>query len=211
MGRVHHVRLEFHAGGIAPRERAREAVEAAVLRRRQRDLGLRRQHASRILRRPLSPLRHLHQRAARQSAGEDRERRECRRLSTGPKSCWRRRRGTWTRTRCTTTPCRARWENKGPSTGFPEDAMGLDARTRVAHGRAGDEAFGDHGQVRSGPKRIGLYVDEWGTWYDPEPGRNPAFLYQQNTMRDALVGGAPRCTSSTAMPIACACRTSRRW
>ncbi|MBS4742108.1 alpha-N-arabinofuranosidase [Bacillus safensis] len=29
--------------------------------------------------------------------------------------------------------------------------------------------------------------DEWGTWYDPEPGTNPGFLYQQNTLRDALV------------------------
>jgi alpha-L-arabinofuranosidase len=35
-------------------------------------------------------------------------------------------------------------------------------------------------------KRIGLIVDEWGTWYDPEPGTNPGFLYQQNTLRDAL-------------------------
>jgi alpha-N-arabinofuranosidase len=32
-----------------------------------------------------------------------------------------------------------------------------------------------------------LYIDEWGTWYDPEPGREPGFLYQQNTLRDALV------------------------
>ena len=36
-------------------------------------------------------------------------------------------------------------------------------------------------------KRVGLYVDEWGTWYDVEPGTNPGFLYQQNTLRDALV------------------------
>ncbi|HET7559796.1 MAG TPA: alpha-N-arabinofuranosidase [Limnochordia bacterium] len=36
-------------------------------------------------------------------------------------------------------------------------------------------------------RRIGLVVDEWGTWYDVEPGTNPGFLYQQNTMRDALV------------------------
>ena len=36
-------------------------------------------------------------------------------------------------------------------------------------------------------KKIGLIVDEWGTWYDVEPGTNPGFLYQQNTMRDALV------------------------
>ncbi|MDR2045213.1 MAG: alpha-N-arabinofuranosidase [Clostridium sp.] len=38
-------------------------------------------------------------------------------------------------------------------------------------------------------KRIGMIVDEWGTWYDCEPGTNPGFLYQQNTMRDALVAG----------------------
>jgi len=34
--------------------------------------------------------------------------------------------------------------------------------------------------------RIGLYVDEWGTWWDPEPGTEPGFLYQQNTLRDAV-------------------------
>jgi alpha-N-arabinofuranosidase len=36
-------------------------------------------------------------------------------------------------------------------------------------------------------RRIGLVVDEWGTWFDVEPGTNPGFLYQQNTLRDALV------------------------
>ena len=35
--------------------------------------------------------------------------------------------------------------------------------------------------------RVGLIVDEWGTWYKVEPGTNPGFLYQQNTMRDAMV------------------------
>ncbi len=38
-------------------------------------------------------------------------------------------------------------------------------------------------------KKIGLAVDEWGTWYKVEPGTNPGFLYQQNTVRDALVAG----------------------
>ena len=37
--------------------------------------------------------------------------------------------------------------------------------------------------------QVGLIVDEWGTWYDVEPGTNPGFLYQQNTVRDALVAG----------------------
>lgn len=36
-------------------------------------------------------------------------------------------------------------------------------------------------------KRVGLYVDEWGVWHDPEPGSNPGFLAQQNTLRDAVV------------------------
>lgn len=38
-------------------------------------------------------------------------------------------------------------------------------------------------------KKVGMIVDEWGTWFDCEPGTNPGFLYQQNTMRDALVAG----------------------
>ena len=38
-------------------------------------------------------------------------------------------------------------------------------------------------------KKIGLIVDEWGDWFLVEPGTNPGFLYQQNTLRDALVAG----------------------
>ena len=36
-------------------------------------------------------------------------------------------------------------------------------------------------------KRVALAVDEWGIWTDVEPGTNPGFLYQQNSLRDALV------------------------
>ena len=36
-------------------------------------------------------------------------------------------------------------------------------------------------------KEVALIVDEWGTWYAVEPGTNPGFLYQQNSLRDALV------------------------
>ena len=35
-------------------------------------------------------------------------------------------------------------------------------------------------------KRIAIIIDEWGAWYDVEPGTNPGFLYQQNTIRDAV-------------------------
>ncbi len=36
-------------------------------------------------------------------------------------------------------------------------------------------------------RKVGLIVDEWGTWHPATPGRNPAFLWQQNAVRDALV------------------------
>lgn len=36
-------------------------------------------------------------------------------------------------------------------------------------------------------KKVGMVVDEWGIWTDVEPGTNPGFLYQQNTIRDALL------------------------
>lgn len=38
-------------------------------------------------------------------------------------------------------------------------------------------------------KNVSLVVDEWGAWYTVEPGTNPGFLYQQNTLRDALIAG----------------------
>jgi alpha-N-arabinofuranosidase len=38
-------------------------------------------------------------------------------------------------------------------------------------------------------KKVALIVDEWGSWHAVEPGTNPGFLYQQNSLRDALVAG----------------------
>jgi alpha-N-arabinofuranosidase len=55
-----------------------------------------------------------------------------------------------------------------------------------------EEIVSRHSQImdRYDPeKRVGLMVDEWGTWHNVEPGTNPGFLYQQNTLRDALVAG----------------------
>jgi len=34
-------------------------------------------------------------------------------------------------------------------------------------------------------KRVALYVDEWGTWFEGEPGKSA--LYQQSSLRDAMV------------------------
>lgn len=52
-----------------------------------------------------------------------------------------------------------------------------------------DDLLRRHGAImdRFDPeRRVALLVDEWGTWYDVEPGTNRGFLYQQNTLRDAL-------------------------
>ncbi|WP_343083134.1 alpha-N-arabinofuranosidase [Blautia producta] len=38
--------------------------------------------------------------------------------------------------------------------------------------------------------RVDFIIDEWGNWYDPEPGTNPGFLFQQNTVRDAVTSAA---------------------
>ena len=55
-----------------------------------------------------------------------------------------------------------------------------------------DELVTRHGTIMDQydpQKRVGLVVDEWGTWYDVEPGTNRGFLYMQSTMRDAIVAG----------------------
>jgi alpha-L-arabinofuranosidase len=80
------------------------------------------------------------------------------------------------------------WEKKGPATGFSDadwyltlrkasEIDGFILRTKAIMDRHDPE------------KRVGIVMDEWGTWFDVEPGTNPGFLYQQNTMRDALVAG----------------------
>jgi alpha-N-arabinofuranosidase len=55
-----------------------------------------------------------------------------------------------------------------------------------------DDLIVKHSEImdRTDPeKKVGLVVDEWGTWHKGEEGSNPGFLYQQNTLRDALVAG----------------------
>lgn len=81
------------------------------------------------------------------------------------------------------------WENKLPATGFDEDGWAAVLRDalKMEDLLARAEAI----MHRADPdNRVGLYVDEWGTWYQAEPGTNPAFLYQRNTTRDAVVAGA---------------------
>ncbi|AFZ66345.1 alpha-N-arabinofuranosidase [Deinococcus peraridilitoris] len=80
------------------------------------------------------------------------------------------------------------WLGKGAATGFPDEEWGITIRKAWFM----DELITKHGAImdRYDPeRRIGMIVDEWGTWFDVEPGTNPGFLYQQNTIRDALVAG----------------------
>ncbi len=78
------------------------------------------------------------------------------------------------------------WEpTKGAATGFPAPEWHTTLR-RALHM---EELVAKHSAImdRTDPqKRTGLIVDEWGTWYDMEPGSTPGFLYQQNTIRDAV-------------------------
>ena len=78
------------------------------------------------------------------------------------------------------------WVNKGSATEFTED----DYYTILGLANHMDQNITSHVQImdRYDPEhKVGLIVDEWGNWFDVEPGTNPGFLYQQNTMRDALV------------------------
>ena len=88
------------------------------------------------------------------------------------------------------------WENKDTATGFNEAGwINTLANTLKIEGfiRKQDAMMTAFEEKRGGgpPRRkMGLYVDEWGTWYKPEPGSNPGFLVQQNTLRDAVVAAA---------------------
>lgn len=81
------------------------------------------------------------------------------------------------------------WKTKGAATGFnPQEWVDTFAQTLRM-----DDFIKRHSAIMDTydpEKRIGLYVDEWGTWYDVEKGTNPGYLYQQNTLRDAVLAAA---------------------
>ncbi len=80
------------------------------------------------------------------------------------------------------------WEHKGSATDFDEKEWYLTLRKTLYM----KELIERHSAIMDRYDKkgeVGLMVDEWGTWYDVEPGTNPGFLYQQNTMRDAVVAG----------------------
>jgi alpha-N-arabinofuranosidase len=78
------------------------------------------------------------------------------------------------------------WNRKGPATGFTEADWHATLRRTLRM----DEFITKHSEImdkHDPQKRVGLMVDEWGTWYDVEPGTRESALYQQNSLRDALV------------------------
>ncbi|MDD7403162.1 MAG: alpha-L-arabinofuranosidase C-terminal domain-containing protein [Butyribacter sp.] len=78
------------------------------------------------------------------------------------------------------------WEHKGSATKFTKKEYYQTIRQTLRI----EEIIEKHLKImdyHDAEQNVGLIVDEWGTWYDVEPGTNPGFLYQQNTMRDALV------------------------
>lgn len=80
------------------------------------------------------------------------------------------------------------WENKKSATKFDKLAYAKTMKNALWM----DELVRRHGEIMDKydpEKRIGMVVDEWGCWHEAEPGTNPGFLYQQNTLRDALVAG----------------------
>ncbi|MFW2829372.1 alpha-N-arabinofuranosidase [Sphingomonas sp. ID0503] len=79
-----------------------------------------------------------------------------------------------------------RWPPRASATQFDEAAW---AETLFEANRM-DELITKHTAIMDKydpKKRVFLAVDEWGTWFAGDPGTNPGFLRQQNTMRDALV------------------------
>lgn len=78
------------------------------------------------------------------------------------------------------------WDKKGPSVDFGEDeyAKALRATLKMNELIAKQTAIMDRYDPE---KKVALFVDEWGIWADPNPGSNPGFLQQQNTLRDAMI------------------------
>jgi alpha-L-arabinofuranosidase len=80
------------------------------------------------------------------------------------------------------------WNRKGPSTTFTEQQY----FTTMKRALFMDSLIAKHSAImdKYDPrKKVALVVDEWGGWYEVEPNTNPGFLYQQNTMRDAMIAG----------------------
>ena len=77
------------------------------------------------------------------------------------------------------------WDRKGSATVFDEREWFETFRLNLEMDKIlkKQEAVMD---IYDPEKTKGLIIDEWGNWFNVEPGTNPGFLYQQNTLRDAI-------------------------
>ncbi|MDE3234836.1 MAG: alpha-N-arabinofuranosidase [Bacteroidota bacterium] len=81
-----------------------------------------------------------------------------------------------------------KWSEKGSATDYNEQQYFETMKTALRM----EELVTKHAAIMDKydpAKKVALVVDEWGGWYNVEPGTNPGFLYQQNTMRDAMIAG----------------------
>ncbi len=81
-----------------------------------------------------------------------------------------------------------KWSEKGSATDYSESQYFATMKSALKM----EELVTKHSAIMDKydpAKKIALVVDEWGGWYNVEPGTNPGFLYQQNTMRDAMIAG----------------------
>jgi len=81
------------------------------------------------------------------------------------------------------------WNKKSSATNFSEEEYFITMKKALLM----EELITKHSAIMDKydpQKKKALAVDEWGGWYDVEPGTNGAFLFQQNTMRDAMIAGA---------------------
>ncbi len=179
-------------GQAAREERPRRALADRLLRRGQRELGLRRQHAADYYaddyRRYQTYVNHY---------GDN----KLYKIACGPGTSPENPNYDWTDTLMRKagrmmdglslhyyTTIGSDWNHKGHATGFTQD----DYYDTIGKCYFMEQLLTGHSAImdRYDPdRRVGLIVDEWGTWFDVEPGTNPGFLYQQNTMRDAMVAG----------------------
>ena len=80
------------------------------------------------------------------------------------------------------------WKKKGSATAFSEQEYFITMQRALQM----EEIVKGHATIMDKydpKKKVAMVVDEWGGWYDVEPGTNGAFLYQQNTIRDAMIAG----------------------
>ncbi len=80
------------------------------------------------------------------------------------------------------------WNKKGSAKDFSEEQYFQTLQRALKM----DELVTRHSTIMDKydpARKVAMVVDEWGGWYDVEPNTNPGFLYQQNSIRDAILAG----------------------